>query len=57
MRAQWLFRPLGFRRQHRTRTQIVIATLTGVLTVPFLFCIHVESEGISEAAGLSVPRL
>ena len=25
-----------FRRQHRTRTQVIIATLTGVLTVPLL---------------------
>jgi hypothetical protein len=37
------------RRQHRTRTQVVIATLTGVFTVPPMF--HVESEGISEAPG------
>jgi hypothetical protein len=39
MRARWLIRPVCFRRQHRTWTQVVIATLTGVLTVPpFVLC-------------------
>src|SRR5690242_9714503 len=37
MRARWLFRPVCFRRQHRTRTHVIIATLTGALTVPLLF--------------------
>src|SRR5689334_6178076 len=37
MRARWLFRPVCFRRQHRTWTHVIIATLTGALTVPLLF--------------------